>query len=435
MSRYPVLIICIFLIGIQIQICNPINTNDPSVFPIHTPVSSTVVVPSTLKIMINEITIQALDSLYLNCKLTNESEPELNVEGANVSYRFRDLSGNLQYNITGNYTGYIDLEEYATRPGSYTLDLYANKTGYTSSSVSVPVEIIPRAIDLEILPSITALHPGDSVEFRVDIKDKLTGNPLLRPVDLIIKIYPAGGNPDLEAIVSNTSRSVTSLEFIDLIIPSNSDIGTYDILIQIESIFYTGRVTLENGLVIDTLSQFWIIAFIIAGICITAAGLYVQQRKARSQRSVGSSLLMRKEVFSNVIFYKFSKQGPTVVFSEHPLEEPLATSSGAYFYTAIGQGSQYRTGLFGPVPFGSEGDREVALIYATNIVDTGLIDQRLKRYNYILIALTFLPEKLPSIDRTRLEQQLAQLTKQIPDVSALENDRLTGIVAQIHAVL
>ncbi|OLS14685.1 MAG: hypothetical protein RBG13Loki_1686 [Promethearchaeota archaeon CR_4] len=381
----------------------------------------------------NNISILALDSLHLNYNLIDVYFGTY-IEEANVSYTLKGLSGILHYSDTGNYTGDINLDEYALRPGSYTLDIEANKSGYQPFLVSVPVEILPRKMDFEISPSITPLHPGDTVEFKISTKDSVTGNNLLRPADIIIKVYPAGGNPNLEAIITDTIRSVTLTALSEVTIPSNAPSGTYEIFLQLDSVFYSGNETLENGLVIEVSSNFGLTAFIVIGICMIGAIVCIPRLKARFQRSVPSALLPQGETFSNIIFYKFTKQGPAVIYSEHPLQEPQATSSGAYFYTAIGQGSRYRTGLFGPLPFGLERGDEVALIYATNIVDTGLIDRRLNRLNYILIALITSQTKIPVIDRIHLEQHLEQLTKEIPDMSAMETVRFSKIVAKIHAI-
>lgn len=382
-------------------------------------------------IITENISIYALETLRLNYRLFDRYSGTY-LDGANVSYALKDQSGILQDCDIGNYTGEIDLEEYALRPGLYMLYLHANKTGYTPLCLFVSLEIQHRPVDLDIFFPGKNLHPGDGFSFSATVRDRLTGSNLLRPTDVIIKIFPTGGNPELDAIVISSIETIASLEFSGFIVPSSAPIGTYDVLIQIESDFYSGEFTLSKGLVIEPSFSWGIISLLIVGICTVVTTAYIRNSRKKSRRLVESTNLLRGEVFSNVIFYKFAKQGPDVIFSEHSLQEPLRTSTGAYFYTTIGQGSQYRTGLFGPLPFGLEDSHEVALIYATKIVDTSVIDPRLNRQNYFLIALITLPENIPSIDRVNLENQLESITKKIPDLSFLKKEDLLDIVSQIR---
>ncbi|HMF34310.1 MAG TPA: hypothetical protein VKK79_22985 [Candidatus Lokiarchaeia archaeon] len=142
----------------------------------------------------------------------------------------------------------------------------------------------------------------------------------------------------------------------------------------------------------------------------------------------------RGEIFGNIIFYKFAESGPEMILSEHPLQEELELNSGAYFYTLIGQGTQYPTGLFGPVPFGLKQTRQVALIYATRIKDEHLEDPRFANENYFLLTLITTPEKIAIMDRTQLEKDLKRITQDIPDLSLLNTEAFNGIIQRIRAI-
>jgi len=141
----------------------------------------------------------------------------------------------------------------------------------------------------------------------------------------------------------------------------------------------------------------------------------------------------RGQVFSNIIFYKLDMQGPSIAYSEHPLRNDVEFSSGAYFYTMIGQGLQYATGLFGPVPFGVKEEGQVALIFATRTTDSGLVDQRLQCQNYLLIALIATPDKVSILDREILEKQLKEITQDISDLCTFTAQNYANIVTQIRA--
>ncbi len=140
------------------------------------------------------------------------------------------------------------------------------------------------------------------------------------------------------------------------------------------------------------------------------------------------------KIFSNVIFYKFGDQGPTVAYSEYPLQGHEEASAGAYFYTTIGQGAQYSTGLFGPIPFGVKEQGKVALIFATRTQDSGLKDPRLQCQNYILIALVTTPDKIDIVSRDTLEKHLGKVTQTIADLCNMTDQSYARLAEQIHAM-
>ncbi len=142
----------------------------------------------------------------------------------------------------------------------------------------------------------------------------------------------------------------------------------------------------------------------------------------------------RGTIFSNIIFYKFGDQGPTAAYEEHPLQGHEEASAGAYFYTTIGQGAQYSTGLFGPIPFGLKEQGRVALIFAARTRDSGLKDPRLQCENYLLIAMVTTPDKVSIVDREKLEARLGKLTREIADLCNLTEQEFATYVEQIHAI-
>jgi len=142
----------------------------------------------------------------------------------------------------------------------------------------------------------------------------------------------------------------------------------------------------------------------------------------------------RGSIFNNIIFYKMGDKGPEVAYSEHSLGCHEECSSAAYFYTIIGQGAQYATGLFGPIPFGACSDKKVALIYATRIRDSELKDARLQHLNYFLIGLITTPDKATIVSRDSLEKRLGILTREISDLKGLTADNYKLLVEKIHSI-
>ncbi len=239
------------------------------------------------------LSIQTLDVMRLNFRLFDLYGGSY-IPDATLNYYFTDLRGSLQYDslITHNYTKDINLETFSIHPGKYDLLLEATKLGYQSILVSTPVEIMKRAMDFGVSRSATNLVPGSTLEVGVTPRDGLTGGNLLRPVNITINIYPAGGNPDADAVANETIYSTTTLETQLLVIPVTAALGAYDILIRIQSDFYSGSQLLHNGLIVDAPPNWLLYILVVAGVAVAATGAYVQRQKLGSKRSVRGAIIM-----------------------------------------------------------------------------------------------------------------------------------------------
>ncbi len=258
--------------------------------------------------------VQALDLLQLNCRLFDPFA-DSNIEEANINYHFTDLSGSLQYGIDGNYTKDLDLKTYSIRPGSYQLYLQADKAGFQPLLVTMPVEILPREIDLEIERSATNLIPGSTLEITINPHDRLTGGNLLRPVDVTIKIYPTGGDPDVDAVVTWTLRSITKIRTQTINIPMSVNIAAYDILVRVKSEFYSGNIVIREGLVMSEPPNIAITTLIVLGVGIVGSGSYIQRKKAQARRSVKGAFIMNPggTLIEQRISTQFSTMNPHLI--------------------------------------------------------------------------------------------------------------------------
>ncbi len=144
------------------------------------------------------------------------------------------------------------------------------------------------------------------------------------------------------------------------------------------------------------------------------------------------TLQSRIEMIRNIIFYKMTEKGPVSLFSEHYINYNLMLESGIYFYTAIGQGIRYRTGLFGPLPFGEETGR-VSLIYSAIVDDSDFEGSRLKGKNYILIAFLGKGNEIDLIEKHRLIEKVEEEMKNLPDLAEFEEEDFQAFVSSIRA--
>ncbi len=260
--------------------------------------------------------VNALDILRLNYRIFDLYAGS-NIDGANVNYYFKDLTGSLDDDsiITHNYTKNINLETYSIRPGSYDLFLDVSKAGYQSILVSMPVEIVDRQMILQIARSATTLNPGNTLELTITTQDLLTGGDLVRPVDLTIKIYPAGGDADVDAIMSGTLESLTAHETLSVTIPATVALGAYDILVIVNSNYYEGSKVIPSGLVIEEPPNALFSTLIVVGIGMVGSGTYIQRKKVQTRRSVKGAFLMNPggTLIEERISRDFSNMNPHLI--------------------------------------------------------------------------------------------------------------------------
>ncbi|TFF98718.1 MAG: hypothetical protein EU547_00575 [Promethearchaeota archaeon] len=143
------------------------------------------------------------------------------------------------------------------------------------------------------------------------------------------------------------------------------------------------------------------------------------------------TLRSRMEIIKNMVFFKLSKKGPIPFFSEHSIDYNSLIESGVYFYTAIGQGNQYRTGLFGPLPFGNE-EEKIALIFSSIVKDSEFEDPRLKGKNYMIVSLIVDVDKVDLIDRNKLLNLLEDNKKSINDLSEFNEEDIEEFIRNIR---
>ncbi len=262
------------------------------------------------------LSVQALDVMRLNFRLFDLYGSSY-IPDATINYHFTDLTGPLQYDsvITHNYTRDINLETFSIRPGKYDLFLEAAKSGYQSILVSTPVEIVKRTTDFGVTRSATNLVPGSTLEVEVSPRDLLTGGDLLRPANITIYIYPAGANADADTVAKETIYSTTTIETQSLLIPATAATGAYDILILIQSDFYSGSKLLSNGLMIEEPQNAWLSTLIVVGIGMVGSGTYVQRKKVQTRRSIKGAFLMNPggTLIEQRISKDFSTMNPSLI--------------------------------------------------------------------------------------------------------------------------
>ncbi len=109
---------------------------------------------------------------------------------------------------------------------------------------------------------------------------------------------------------------------------------------------------------------------------------------------------------STLTIFKQSEYGPTGLgddylpfVSEDSNPESTLYRIASYFGVAIGQGSYYHTGLFGPLPV--IGSNYNAIIFTAIVKDDKTFDERMKGWNYLMGCFFFHKSLLPIINDKR----------------------------------
>jgi hypothetical protein len=143
------------------------------------------------------------------------------------------------------------------------------------------------------------------------------------------------------------------------------------------------------------------------------------------------TLRSRMEIINNIVLFKLGKDGPTPFYTEHPISYDELIKTGVYLYTAIGQGNQYRTGLFGPIPFGDEKEK-IALIYTSIVNDSEFEDPRLKGKNYLMISLLADEEEINLLNRSKILRFLEEGVEKIDDLDELTEEDIQDFIVSIR---
>ena len=102
----------------------------------------------------------------------------------------------------------------------------------------------------------------------------------------------------------------------------------------------------------------------------------------------------------------------------------LATKIGVYFSTAIGQGGNANSGLFGPLPFPDSSEYE-SIVYSSFMNDNLNVDPRAKGRSYCLFVVTF-PKKYGKYysNRQYLTNIFEKFVASFNDIRSIKNNHL-----------
>lgn len=132
---------------------------------------------------------------------------------------------------------------------------------------------------------------------------------------------------------------------------------------------------------------------------------------------------------------ELSDYGPKAVavslgemFTDEMEQETFLLRYGAYFMSILGQSSEKFTGLFGPLPVHGFYD-SLSYLFAFEVDDAGLSDERLEGKAYCILALFFKKAENEAMNflRNYIEAALWKYVKTTKDIGLIDNSFLDGI--------
>ncbi len=147
---------------------------------------------------------------------------------------------------------------------------------------------------------------------------------------------------------------------------------------------------------------------------------------------------LQKQDFDNIFLvgYKIDEKiGPFIHSCSKPIEndpnwENVLQNISSIFYLAIGQGSAYHQGLYGPFPVMEK--RMRALVYACFFKDPDMHDPRLNHQNYYLISLIF-PQKMSPLfyNQQQLTSIFDEFHGKIEDINQITQSKFQQLKKHI----
>lgn len=116
------------------------------------------------------------------------------------------------------------------------------------------------------------------------------------------------------------------------------------------------------------------------------------------------------------------------MFTDEIEQETFLLRYGAYFMSILGQSSEKFTGLFGPLPV--HGFYEsLSYLFAFEVNDAGLSDERLEGTAYCILALFFKKSENEAMNflRNYIEAALWKFVKTCKDIGTIDSQFLAGI--------
>ncbi|TXT58441.1 MAG: membrane protein of unknown function [Promethearchaeota archaeon] len=216
-------------------------------------------------------------------------------------------------------------------------------------------------------------------------------------------------------IIGNLFLSTYSLKQLQIVFYTLISIITFIIhSIIIKNLYFEGRFTFE----------FYALSFEALFFLLITSAVCLFLFRLTSQN--------RFDFIDNIILFKMTRKGPTPVFWEHPMNYDVLLECGVYFYTAVGQGLRYLTGLFGPLPFGDD-SKHIALIYTTLMKDSAFEIPRMKGQNYIMFAFIAKTDKIDFLERNKFLEIIQNETSKIKDLAGFNDDEFQEFAKVLHS--
>ncbi len=173
-------------------------------------------------------------------------------------------------------------------------------------------------------------------------------------------------------------------------------------------------------------------------ILLQAEGLDAEKWTSRAKQvasKFGNSLMERNldEKRILVAAFELTEMGPEIIHALNQELLPYDTlfKSGMFYFSIMGQGDTYTTGVYGPFPVSGTKDWN-AIVYGTLARNPNFKDPRMLGNTYLMIAL-FYPIELNHFfaDRKTIEQIINRIFGSVPTAGTWGEKELERIVKEI----
>ena len=252
--------------------------------------SETVNISKVSEIISIPIHGNALDNFTFSCQYRDHYS-QLPISDGIITYDFGVFSGEMEMDQNGNYSNTIDLSQYGILPGEYSISVTAEKENYGLIYSEIPIVINPRIVTMELSKSRKTISPGNTIDFELNLKDIGNEPYLLRAVDIEIRIFHSGNHLNGDLVYFETLKGIYSKGEFSWKVPSDIEEGSYDIVVDVISDYYTGSLNLERAVEVIS-SIFWLISLpIFIGLISSLVGGYFIKKVKTKKSLLGLMIL------------------------------------------------------------------------------------------------------------------------------------------------
>ena len=229
----------------------------------------------------SNLTAYALSNIELDLAIRDLHSNQM-LSAESVEYSLAGYSGVLEKEGE-KYSQIVDGESMLLQGGEYSITYTAIVEGYQLIEHSADLIVDRRPIDIRYSRTSRTVEEERPIDIDFIISDALTQEALLLPVDLMVSIVPAGGDPNTDAVFQERIQRTIDGTTVTWN-TGNAPLGNYDVLLSVISPYYEGEYIYESTIeIVPPLDLFVTGAVLVVGLgALSYIGVEIKKKQVKS---------------------------------------------------------------------------------------------------------------------------------------------------------